>query len=382
MKAWLFMVGLLWATPAFAVPDIDHAVNDYADVLSAEEEARITQSLHDHRERTGVQVAVLLVNTTAGVPIEDYSLEVAVNWAGGSVKRDDGALFVLAIKDRRMRIELGYGLEGSIPDSKAAGILAGLKPFLRAERYAQAVTSAVDGIKNATDGFEAGRPPQQQTAPGADEEILYTLRLMFGAILFLLALMAMGRRTQGLSRQVSLAAVTAIVITFLGGEHGMSWSITLLVMFTVLRFSAPSLIPRKFRNPDTEVDDPRHPDFVRAIFVLFWWVGLFLLATIRPLDGLSYDAKIVRFVSETMGVAVVVACIAGFFLHGLVWISRKGGQGSGSSTGSWQSHSSDSDWSSYSSTSSSYDTDWSSSFDSSWDGGGGDFGGGGASDSW
>ena len=66
--------------------------------------------------KTTAQLTVLTINTLDGEPIEDYALEVLRQWGIGSKEQNNGALIVVAVKDRRSRIEVGYGLEGSLPD--------------------------------------------------------------------------------------------------------------------------------------------------------------------------------------------------------------------------------------------------------------------------
>ena len=144
---------------AKSTPEIDRPVVDRAGVVSLVVEERVGEMLRNHYEQTGVQMAVLLVDTTRPEPIEDYSLRVAQTWRGGREGEDRGVLLTLAIDDRRSRLEVGYGLESILTDALAADILARLRPALRAENYGRAVSLAVHEVVDRTDSLESGQPP-------------------------------------------------------------------------------------------------------------------------------------------------------------------------------------------------------------------------------
>ena len=115
------LVALLlgWVLPAFAlvaVPQLTGRVVDQTGTLSSGDIAQLTQTLADLERRKGSQIAVLIVPTTDGEAIEQFSLRVAEAWKIGRKKVDDGALLVIAKNDRRLRIEVGYGLEGALTD--------------------------------------------------------------------------------------------------------------------------------------------------------------------------------------------------------------------------------------------------------------------------
>ena len=127
-------------------PSIDAPITDLAIVLSDAVKEELSEKIRDHHAQTGVQLAVLVIDTTYGEPIEDYSLRVANQWKGGTEGRDDGVLFVLAIQDRRMRLEVGYGLEGIIPDATAKYILSKAIPHLKTKDHDSAVRKVVGEV--------------------------------------------------------------------------------------------------------------------------------------------------------------------------------------------------------------------------------------------
>lgn len=145
--AFLLMFALLLSPAAPAeVPAITAPVTDLAGVLSSKDTADIEKKLVALREKTGAQMAVLVVGSLYGTPIDDYAQEVFMAWGGGSSARDDGVLLVLAVRDRKNRLHLGYGIEPLISDGLAVTMLDGMRADLRAERYGPAIAGLVDAV--------------------------------------------------------------------------------------------------------------------------------------------------------------------------------------------------------------------------------------------
>lgn len=133
-------------------PSIVRPVTDLAGVLRPSSVEVIEQGLAQHQKVTGVQIAVLIVNTTAGGRIEDFSHRTAKAWGGGQKGQDNGVLFVLALADRRSRIEVGTGLEGRLPDAAAREILDEARGELRAGDHDGAVARVASRIIERTGG--------------------------------------------------------------------------------------------------------------------------------------------------------------------------------------------------------------------------------------
>src|ERR1700680_1246339 len=125
-RASLLALLMCWAFAAaadVAVPPLSGRVVDQTGTLSSGDIASLTQSLKGLEARKGSQIAVLIVPTTAPETIEQYSIRVAEAWKIGRKKIDDGALLVVAKDDRKLRIEVGYGLEGIRTDGTARRII-------------------------------------------------------------------------------------------------------------------------------------------------------------------------------------------------------------------------------------------------------------------
>lgn len=118
----------------------DIYVQDFADVLTADEENQLKSIGRNLEDQTTAQVAVLTVKTTGNIPIEEYANEAFRQYGIGSKEKDNGVLLLLATDDHQVRIEVGYGLEGRIPDGKAGRILDDYAlPYLKENQPNQAV---------------------------------------------------------------------------------------------------------------------------------------------------------------------------------------------------------------------------------------------------
>jgi uncharacterized protein len=118
-------------------------VEDYANVISPADEQSLNGILQELEQKTGAQYIVLTVETTAGTPIEEFSIKLAEKWKLGQKGKDNGLLFVLAAKDRQYRFEVGYGLEGFITDQYCGRIgREVLVPYLKKGDYSQGVFQA------------------------------------------------------------------------------------------------------------------------------------------------------------------------------------------------------------------------------------------------
>mgnify|MGYP001816533445 CR=1 FL=1 len=145
---------------ALAVPSLRGRVNDDAGLISPAAEARITATLEALENDTGAQVAVLTVTSLEGEGLEDYSMRVAETWKLGRADEDDGALLLIVKNDRKMRLEVGYGLEPVLSDVLSRRILDQiLRPAFRAGDFDGGVERAVEAIDGLVRGTSTLPPP-------------------------------------------------------------------------------------------------------------------------------------------------------------------------------------------------------------------------------
>jgi len=110
-------------------------VDDFAGVLDAETKARLTALCGELDQRTGAQIAVVTIRSLDGQSVEDFAVNLAMRWGVGHKGDNRGALILLAVNDRKYRVEVGYGLEPILPDGKVGGFGREMVPSLRAGDY-------------------------------------------------------------------------------------------------------------------------------------------------------------------------------------------------------------------------------------------------------
>lgn len=122
-------------------------VNDYAHVLSPGQVAALDQKLSTYRDSTSNEIAIMTVDSLQGYPIDEFSLKVLDTWKIGQHNKRNGILIFVAVKDRKMRIEVGYGLEGVLPDILAGHIVRNiLQPNFRNGNFYQGFDQATTAI--------------------------------------------------------------------------------------------------------------------------------------------------------------------------------------------------------------------------------------------
>ena len=144
------------------IPPLTGRVVDLTNTLSAPDAQAVTAKLAAWEQKTGNQLAVLIVPSTQPEPIEAYSIRVAEAWKIGRKGQDNGAVLVVAKNDRKLRIEVGYGFEGSLTDATSKRIISDtIAPLFRENKFAQGIEAGVDQIMAVVDKGEplAARPP-------------------------------------------------------------------------------------------------------------------------------------------------------------------------------------------------------------------------------
>lgn len=144
--------------PAFAknnMPYLQGMVNDYANILSSTTVSKLEKQLETYENETTNQIAVLTVNSLEGQDIESYANEVYNTWELGQAGHDNGVLLVVAVADRKMRIEVGYGLEGYITDNKSGQIIRNvIAPYFKQGDFDKGISNGVTALMEFAKGLE------------------------------------------------------------------------------------------------------------------------------------------------------------------------------------------------------------------------------------
>jgi uncharacterized protein len=187
-RAAIFLAGLLCAAGLAAqelqpIPKLEARVTDLTGTLTAAQQADLEQKLTAFEQRKGSQIALLMVQTTQPETIEQYSLRVAETWKLGREKPDDGVLLLVALQDRALRIEVGYGLEGALPDITAKRIIADtITPLFRQGDIYGGVSAGLQQIMKVAEG-EPLPPPDKKWKGGRGENILGMLPVLFFVVM-------------------------------------------------------------------------------------------------------------------------------------------------------------------------------------------------------
>ena len=171
LAAWLWLMAAV-AAPAFAqdlvaVPQLTARVTDLTGTLAADQSSALEAKLAAFEQSKGSQVAVLIVPTTQPEAIEQYSIRVVDQWQLGRGKVDDGVLLLIALNDRKVRIEVGYGLEGALPDATANRIIQqDIAPAFKRGDYYDGINTGVDRIMRVIEGEPLPAPEFSPPAAG------------------------------------------------------------------------------------------------------------------------------------------------------------------------------------------------------------------------
>jgi uncharacterized protein len=197
ISALLLVCSAAWAIDLTALKPQGY-VNDFANVIDASSRAEIEGYCAQVEKATGAQMAIVTVPTLDGEPIEDVANDLFRRWGIGKKATDEGLLLLLAVNDRRSRLEVGRGLEPIITDATSGTMLRAMRPSLRASKYGEALYTAANvlgsriaqakGVTIATAQYQPRRPSQAPTEiPGA----------VLGGLFLLLVLFLMSRRGGG-----------------------------------------------------------------------------------------------------------------------------------------------------------------------------------------
>ena len=157
--AGMVLAGLAGSAAALDVPYLSGRVNDDAHLFDANAAQALDQTLKAYEEKTGRQFVVLTLPSLGDEVLEDYSIKVARAWKLGRKGQDDGILLLVARDDHKVRIEVGYGLEGSLPDALCGRIIRDeMVPRFRSGDYADGVTAGVKAAIGALDGTYSPPP--------------------------------------------------------------------------------------------------------------------------------------------------------------------------------------------------------------------------------
>ncbi len=201
MTKWRPFVAALVCAPALlgatSYPQPRGFVNDFAGVIDAPSETRITAVAEDAKARLGIELAVVTIPTFAPEgSLEDYAAGLFRAWGIGSAKNDRGLLLIMAASERRVRIEVGYGLEPIVTDGRAGAIIdAEILPAFREDAYGEGLYRGAAALA-ALVGSEGGPAPPRDEK-GIPVDVLVIALLLGGFVAMVLLTGRIARRRRG-----------------------------------------------------------------------------------------------------------------------------------------------------------------------------------------
>ncbi|MCH7858241.1 MAG: TPM domain-containing protein [Candidatus Marinimicrobia bacterium] len=160
-------------------------VNDYGHLLSHQEASHLEQKIAAWEAATSNQLVIATFESLEGEALDDISIRIAEAWQPGQADRNNGVLITVFLRDRKMRLEVGYGLEGALPDALVNDIRLNLvNPHFQRGQYFQGLNLAVDGIMAAVGGeYEAlrtsKRVPRQRRGRGGGGGLFFLMLMIF-----------------------------------------------------------------------------------------------------------------------------------------------------------------------------------------------------------
>ncbi|MFO7445515.1 MAG: TPM domain-containing protein [Ignavibacteriaceae bacterium] len=164
------------------VPELKNYANDFTGTLSSNQLGTLNTRLKSFEDTTSNQLVTLMISTLDDYPIEYYANEVAEKNKIGTAENDNGALLLVAKDDKQLRIEVGYGLEGVLPDALASSIIRNvIVPHFRRDDYYTGISAGIDAIISASAGEYTARPnaDNEDENPGISTIIFIIIAIIF-----------------------------------------------------------------------------------------------------------------------------------------------------------------------------------------------------------
>jgi uncharacterized protein len=250
-KIFLFFILLLCCLPFAAysldVPRLQGYVNDYAGMISPSAKSKIEEELRTFEQSDSTQVVILTIPSLEGENIEEFSIKVAEAWKIGQQQKDNGVLFVVSKQERKIRIEVGRGLEGKLTDLMAGRIIDQvIKPRFKQGDFDGGFVTGVSALIDGTRGeFKAEQRPVQRRQKGFPPFL--TIFLFLGV--FTLILGSISRILGGITAAIGLPAFVYLAVLPIG--------LLAIILLGLIGFGAGLFLPRLFSSGGSRRDGSR-----------------------------------------------------------------------------------------------------------------------------
>jgi len=180
---FIFAVTSVLAQPK--IPDLKYFATDLTGTLNQNQISQLSRNLKAFEDSTSNQFLFLMIPSLSGYPLENYTYETAKKNKIGSEQHDNGILFFVAKNDRKMRIEVGYGLEGALPDALASSILRNeVRPYFKSGDYFKGIANGIISIEKAVKGEYKGSGETRSNKEGSKFPIMIIWLIIFIVSMF------------------------------------------------------------------------------------------------------------------------------------------------------------------------------------------------------
>jgi uncharacterized protein len=242
VSAGVLLAGLVSAHADVAVPPLRAHVTDLTGTLSAPQIQTLESRLSDFERGKGSQIAVLMLPTTEPETIEQYSIRVAEAWKIGRARVDDGVILIVAKNDRKLRVEVGRGLEGAIPDAIAKRVVSDvITPHFKANDFYGGIAAGTDALMKVIEG-EPLPAPRPQGGPERSGEGYAELLVIF-LVVFLVLGGVLARLFGRMLGATATAGIVGVAAWLLVGVLAVAIFAAVFALIATLFVSASGFSP-------------------------------------------------------------------------------------------------------------------------------------------
>jgi len=223
----LAALALCLASLALALdfPPLTGRVVDQANILTAQSRTDLETKLKELEDKSSIQLVVATVKSLQGSDVETYANELFRFWKLGEAKKNNGALLLIAPAEHKVRVEAGYGLEGTLTDALSSVIISSaIVPRFKAGDFSGGIERGVDGIVSVLSGDTADWQPKVRVRSDDASSVINDLLVpLFPMLIFFVIWYLMGSATGSGSRRVMRQGGRAIIIPYGGPSWGSGW---------------------------------------------------------------------------------------------------------------------------------------------------------------
>lgn len=228
---WLIISNILFATPNF--PVLTDRVVDTVGILTPDQTTALIEKLQEHEIKTTNQIVIVTLKDLDGYDIADYGYQLGRHWKIGQKDKNNGVLLIIAVDDRKVRIEVGYGLEGVLPDARAYHIInTVIVPAFKQKNFYEGINQGIDSIIASI----AGEYKATSASSSFSSSYLIFTFFFIGSLLWLIISRTIDKENGIKKLFISLTSSSVVGIVSWGIFHIIYFSLMLAVIVFLVTF--------------------------------------------------------------------------------------------------------------------------------------------------